>query len=66
MKKTLSGINTFSFGQDLVFEAYIQYKVGLGLECRTIMQLSCIGIHWVCQGNECFERNEGLLQGQGK
>ena len=29
MKKTLSGINTFSFGQDLVFEAYIQYKVTL-------------------------------------
>ena len=31
MKKTLSGINTFSFGQDLVFEAYIQYKVSLAI-----------------------------------
>ena len=31
MKKTLSGINTFSFGQDLVFEAYIQYKVSLAM-----------------------------------
>jgi len=30
MKKTLSGINTFSFGQDLVFEAYIQYKEYIG------------------------------------
>eukprot|EP00092_Neocalanus_flemingeri_P019844 GFUD01021495.1.p1 GENE.GFUD01021495.1~~GFUD01021495.1.p1 ORF type:complete len:424 (+),score=128.01 GFUD01021495.1:62-1333(+) len=30
MKKTLSGISTFSFGQDLVFEAYIQYKEYIG------------------------------------
>merc|ERR1712098_856605 len=30
MKKTLSGINTFSFGQDLVFEAYIQFKEYIG------------------------------------
>jgi len=30
MKKTLAGINTFSFGQDLVFEAYIQYKEYIG------------------------------------
>jgi len=30
MKKTLAGINTFSFGQDLVFESYIQYKEYIG------------------------------------
>ena len=29
MKKSVSGLKTFSFGQDLVFEAYIQYKVSL-------------------------------------
>ena len=29
MKKSVSGLKTFSFGQDLVFEAYIQYKVRL-------------------------------------
>ena len=29
MKKSVSGLKTFSFGQDLVFEAYIQYKVKL-------------------------------------
>ena len=27
MKKSVSGLKTFSFGQDLVFEGYIQYKV---------------------------------------
>lgn len=30
MKKSLSGISTFTFGQDLVFEAYIQYKEYIG------------------------------------
>lgn len=29
MKKSVSGMKTFSFGQDLVFEAYIQYKVSI-------------------------------------
>ena len=29
MKKSVSGLKTFSFGQDLVFEGYIQYKVSL-------------------------------------
>ena len=27
MKKSVSGLKTFSFGQDLVFEGYIQFKV---------------------------------------
>jgi len=30
MGKSLSGISTFTFGQDLVFEAYIQYKEYIG------------------------------------
>jgi arginine/serine-rich splicing factor 17 len=30
MKASISGIQTFSFGQDLVFEAYIQYKEYIG------------------------------------
>ena len=30
MKSAISGIQTFSFGQDLVFEAYIQYKEYIG------------------------------------
>merc|ERR1719300_1465680 len=30
MKKSVSGLKTFSFGQDLVFEAYIQYKEYIG------------------------------------
>merc|ERR1711911_375895 len=30
MKKSVSGMKTFSFGQDLVFEAYIQYKEYIG------------------------------------
>ena len=30
MKSSISGIQTFSFGQDLVFEAYIQYKEYIG------------------------------------
>ena len=29
MKKSLAGIDVFTFGQDLVFEAFIQYKVGV-------------------------------------
>ena len=30
MKSSISGIQTFSFGQDLVFDAYIQYKEYIG------------------------------------
>ena len=30
MKSTISGIQTFTFGQDLVFEAYIQFKEYIG------------------------------------
>ena len=30
MKASISGIQTFTFGQDLVFEAYIQYKEYIG------------------------------------
>lgn len=30
MKTSISGIQTFSFGQDLVFEAYIQFKEYIG------------------------------------
>ena len=30
MKKSVAGMKTFSFGQDLVFEAYIQYKEYIG------------------------------------
>ena len=30
MKSSISGIQTFTFGQDLVFEAYIQYKEYIG------------------------------------
>eukprot|EP00095_Tigriopus_kingsejongensis_P001020 maker-scaffold2058_size21661-snap-gene-0.8 protein:Tk01020 transcript:maker-scaffold2058_size21661-snap-gene-0.8-mRNA-1 annotation:"hypothetical protein HELRODRAFT_62550" len=30
MKSTISGIQTFNFGQDLVFEAYVQYKEYIG------------------------------------
>ncbi len=30
MKASISGIQTFSFGQDLVFDAYIQYKEYIG------------------------------------
>merc|ERR1712141_448506 len=30
MKKSLAGIDVFTFGQDLVFEAYIQYKEYIG------------------------------------
>ena len=34
MKKSLSGgIKTFSFGQDLVFEAFIQFKVDPSARC---------------------------------
>ena len=30
MKASISGIQTFTFGQDLVFDAYIQYKEYIG------------------------------------
>lgn len=30
MKASISGIQTFTFGQDLVFEAYIQFKEYIG------------------------------------
>ena len=30
MKSSISGIQTFSFGQDLVFQAFIQYKEYIG------------------------------------
>ena len=30
MKSSIAGIQTFTFGQDLVFEAYIQYKEYIG------------------------------------
>jgi len=30
MKKTVSGMKTFTFGQDLVFEAYVQFKEYIG------------------------------------
>ena len=30
MKASISGIQTFTFGQDLVFEVYIQYKEYIG------------------------------------
>lgn len=30
MKSSISGIHTFSFGQDLVFEAYIQFMEYIG------------------------------------
>jgi len=30
MKASISGIATFTFGQDLVFDAYVQYKEYIG------------------------------------
>ena len=30
MKEGVSGIKTFSFGQDLVFEAFVQFKEYIG------------------------------------
>ena len=30
MKSSISGIQTFTFGQDLVFEAYVQFKEYIG------------------------------------
>ena len=42
MKKSVSGLKTFSFGQDLVFEGYIQFKVSL------------ISSHWILICNPIF------------
>ncbi len=30
MKSSISGIQTFTFGQDMVFEAYVQFKEYIG------------------------------------
>ena len=39
MKKSVAGIQTFSFGQDLVFDAFIQFKVTTSLLKKFIMNL---------------------------
>ena len=36
MKKGVAGIKTFSFGQDLVFDAFIQFKVNFMLSVSGI------------------------------
>ena len=41
MKSSISGIQTFSFGQDLVFEAYIQYKEYIGF-VKAMNSLKCM------------------------
>lgn len=37
MKKSVAGIQTFSFGQDLVFDAFIQFKVTISSNRKSIM-----------------------------
>lgn len=75
MKKSVAGIQTFSFGQDLVFDAFIQFKVTTSLLKKFIMNLDpdfkrthiwISGVHWVCQVHECNEGDEAVLQGQGQ
>ena len=71
MKKSVAGMQTFSFGQDLVFDAFIQFKVILSPErdfkhSSIIGNMPISGVHWICQVHECHERDEAVLQGQGQ
>ena len=48
MANTISGIKTFSFGEDLVFQAYVQFKVifltsfYVSMFSRYLFQITCL------------------------
>ena len=63
MKKGVAGIKTFSFGQDLVFDAFIQFKVNSLLLFSKINKYKFSGVHRLCQVHERHEGHEAVLQG---
>ena len=64
MKKGVAGIKTFSFGQDLVFDAFIQFKVNNSLLLFSkIKKYKFSGVHRLCQVHERHEGYEAVLQG---
>ena len=66
MKKGVAGIKTFSFGQDLVFDAFIQFKVNSLITFSKMNSYKFSGVHRLCQVHERHEGHEAVLQGPGQ
>merc|ERR1712141_696557 len=68
MKKSLAGIDVFTFGLDLVFEAFIQYKEYIGfvkaMNALKGMKLCCKDRHedrsWVANIKVDFDKTKHL------